>query len=199
MVRNLLFAMGFALTLGWASSNPSYAMAPPPPPLSVSAEETALLSQGEVVIRYGGPGKETIAIVDVDAPPEKVMQAVIDLPPRKNEISSLIGLDIYLNQPGKLGARWLAGMGPIEITFNILYEYDLAKGWCTYTLDNSKENDLEYSRGSYQVYAIPSGTRLIYRATAGSSTPVPDWMRKRTAYTSAREMVGGMKKRAEAR
>jgi hypothetical protein len=165
----------------------------------VSDEETTLLSQGEVVIRYGGPGKETVAIVDVAAPPEKVIRAVIDLPPRKNEISNLLGLDIYLDQPGKLGARWLAGMGPIEITFNILYEYDLAKGWCTYALDTSKTNDLEYSRGSYQVYAIPGGSRLIYRASAGSSTPLPDWMRKRTAYTSAREMVGGMKKRAEAR
>lgn len=199
MVRKASLALGFGLFLGLAVSNSSHAMAPPPQPLSVSEEETTLLSQGEVVIRYGGPGKETVAIVDVAAPPEKVMRAVIDLPPRKNEISSLLGLEIYLNEPGKLGARWLAGMGPIEITFNILYEYDLEKGWCTYTLDTSKENDLEYSRGSYQVYAVPGGSRLIYRATAGSSTPLPDWMRKRTAYTSATEMVGGMKKRAEAR
>jgi hypothetical protein len=200
MQNHLRRALGAALlSLSLGASSPALALPAPPKPVTANAEELAQLQAGEVVVRYGGPGGETVAFVDVAAPPDKVMQAVLDLPPRKKEVSGLKVLEIYRREPGLTGARWEAGMGPYTLSFHVLYEYDLAAGWCVYSLDTSKPNDLNSTAGSYQAYATsPGHSRLVYRAKADASSPLPDWAKKRVAYSSAVEMVGGMKRRAEA-
>jgi hypothetical protein len=200
MQNHLRRALGAALlSLSLGASSPAQALPAPPKPVTANAEELAQLQAGQVVVRYGGSSGETVAFVDVAAPPDKVMQAVLDLPPRKKEVSGLKVLEIYRREPGLTGARWEAGMGPYTLSFHVLYEYDLAAGWCVYSLDTSKPNDLNSTAGSYQAYATsPGHSRLVYRAKADASSPLPDWAKKRVAYSSAVEMVGGMKRRAEA-
>jgi len=196
-LRRALSAALLSLSLG--ASSPAQALPAPPKPVTANAEELAQLQAGQVVVRYGGSSGETVAFVDVAASPDKVMQAVLDLPPRKKEVSGLKVLEIYRREPGLTGARWEAGMGPYTLSFHVLYEYDLAAGWCVYSLDTSKPNDLNSTAGSYQAYATsPGHSRLVYRAKADASSPLPDWAKKRVAYSSAVEMVGGMKRRAEA-
>lgn len=194
----LASAVALACALALTSRN-AYALPTPPAPISASAAELAQLQAGEVVVRYGGPTGETVAFVDVGAPPADVMTAVLDLAARRKEISGLKALEIYRREPGLTGARWEAGMGPYVLSFHVLYEYDLAAGWCVYSLDASKPNDLKSTAGSYQAYATgPNTSRLVYRAKADPSSPLPDWAKKRVAFSSAVEMVTGMKKRAEA-
>lgn len=195
--RAVLLGALIALPLGGARS--ALALPAPPKPVTANAEELAQLQAGQVVVRYGGPTGETVAFVDVAAPPDKVMAAVLDLPPRKKEVSGLKVLEIYRREPGLTGARWEAGMGPYTLSFHVLYEYDISAGWCVYSLDKSKPNDLNSTAGSYQAYATsPGHSRLVYRAKADASSPLPDWAKKRVAYSSAVEMVTGMKRRAEA-
>ena len=170
-----------------------------PPPIALRGEEGATWARGEVVVRYGGGTGETVAIADVKASPAAVMAAVLDLPARKRDIAALKTLEVYRKEPTIIGARWEAGMGPYVLSFHVLYEFDIAKGWCVYGLDSSRPNDLQSTAGSYQAYPIEGGTRLVYRAKADPSSPLPDWAKKRVAFSSAVEMVSGMKRRAEAK
>jgi hypothetical protein len=174
----------------------AHALAPVPAPVSVTAEEQALLDKGEIVVRYAGASKPTLAVVDVAAAPDKVMAAVLDLPARIHDIGGLKSVEIYDSSPTGIGARWEMGLALFTATFHIRYELDRAKGWCTYTLDPAKDNDISSSEGSYQVYAQGTGSRLVYRS-ASSIKGAPDWVKKKLAYSSAREMLGGMKARAE--
>lgn len=194
-----LSAAALLLCLAWSAASPAEAALPPAPaPITLHGDEGATLARGEVVVRYGGTSGETVAVADVKASPAAVMTAVLDLPARKKDIGGLKSLDIYRKEPTILGARWEAGIGPYVLSFHILYEFDLAKGWCVYALDGSRPNDLQSTSGSYQAYPIDGGTRLVYRAKADPSSPLPDWAKKRVAYSSAVEMVSGMKRRAEA-
>lgn len=194
-----LSAAALLLCLAWSAASPAEAALPPAPaPITLQGDEGATLARGEVVVRYGGTSGETVAVADVKASPAAVMTAVLDLPARKKDIGGLKSLDIYRKEPTILGARWEAGIGPYVLSFHILYEFDLAKGWCVYSLDGSRPNDLQSTSGSYQAYPIEGGTRLVYRAKADPSSPLPDWAKKRVAYSSAVEMVSGMKRRAEA-
>ncbi len=186
MVAPLLAALGLA----------AHTMAPVPPPVSVTAEEAAQLAQGDIVVRYRGGGKPTLAVVDVAAPPAKVMDAVLDLRARGGDIGALKSVEVYEETPARLGARWELGMSVFTATFHIRYEVDRAAGWCTYTLDDTRENDVSSSEGSYQVYALGAGSRLVYRSVS-SMEGAPDWLKKKVAHSSAREMLGGMKARAE--
>lgn len=186
-----------ALLLGLALAGPASALPAPPPPITTSAAEDAALTARQVVVRYGGAGKETVAILDIAAPPRSVMAAVMDLPPRIREISGMQSVDVYERAPGRVGARWIGGVGFLTITFHILYEFDLDAGWCVYRLDTTKENTITSSTGSYQVYAHGGGSRMVYRTVSEGGGATPESLRKRLAEQSARQMMEGIRKRSE--
>jgi hypothetical protein len=189
---NLLLAM----TLG---ASTAAALPPPPPPISVTAAEQALLDDREVVVRYQGPRKETVAIMDMRAAPGVVMGEVMNLEPRQRELSGIKSLQIYEQSAGHLGARWEVGIAMFGAVFHIQYDYDAAAGWCVYALDESKDNTIESSKGSYQVYAQGDGSRMVYRSVSVGSESTPEWLSKKLATGSAKDMLSGIRARAEAR
>lgn len=181
-----------------AGAGLALALPPAPPELTVTADEAAQLAKGEIVVRYPGAGKETTAVVDIAADPATVMKEVMDLQPRMTEIGGVKSLDIYLDEPGHMGARWEVGIAFIGATFSIDYRYDVGAGWCVYSLDRSRpDNTIQSSDGSYQVYPSGSGSRMVYRSLSVSSPNTPEWVRKKLAFSGARELLGGIKGRAE--
>jgi carbon monoxide dehydrogenase subunit G len=162
----------------------------------MSAAEEAVIAAGDVVVRYGGPAAQTVAVVDVKATPKAVMASVMDLPARVRDIGSLSAVELYGKSGGQVSAKWMMSVAMVSVEFHIVYDCAMQRGWCVYTLDDSKSNDIESSNGSYQAYAHGDGTRLVYRTDA-MAPGAPEWVRKRLVATSAQEMLGGMKARAE--
>ena len=192
---SLTLMTGLALTTQIASA----ANLPPPPPALVpTADEAAQLAAREVIVRYPGPGKPTTAAIDIAAPTAAVMRAVLDLPPRKDEIGGVKSLEVYEQSPGHMSARWEVGLAFISAVFHIDYSFDIEQGWCVYGLDTTRENTIVSTEGSYQVYATAGGSRMIYRSLSVGSAGTPDWVRKKLAFSSARELLSGIRSRAEA-
>lgn len=177
------------------AANTAWALPPVPPPLVVSTAETTQLGAGQLVFREEADGLN-IAILDVAASPSAVMAAVLDLAPRVNEISNLLSFEAYNDGPGRKSARWELGASVYAATFHVLYEYDLATGWCVYTLDTSKENDISSVEGSYQVYPVDGGSRLVYRSQQQNNI-LPAWMMKKFARSGAEELLRGIAGRAD--
>jgi|GEM_PF-1970268 len=172
------------------------AMPPPPKPVTLTAAEEAEVAKGQVMVRYGGDANQTLAVVDVAAPPAAVMKSVMDLPARVSDIGSLTDVELYNRSGDDVSAKWTMSIAMVSVTFYIVYDCDMAQNWCVYTLDAAKPNDLEGSNGSYQAYPHGSGTRLVYR-TDSIAAGAPEWVRKKLADSAAKEMLGGMKVRAE--
>lgn len=168
----------------------------PPAPVTLSDAEEAVVARGEVMVRYGGDARQTLAVVDVAATPDATIQAVMDLPARVEDIGSLSAVELYGRQGDDISARWTMSIAMVSVVFHIAYDCELARHWCVYSLDPAKKNDIESSNGSYQAYAHGSGTRLVYR-TDSIASGAPEWVRKRLADSAAKEMLGGMKTRAE--
>ena len=179
-------------------SSAAWALPAPPPPLSLSPAEQAQLSAGEVVVRWSGPGRQSIAVVDIDATVEQVMDAAMDLKARKAEVGGIKSCSLYRDEPGIMGADWVMGFAGLTVDFSILYEYDRSGGYTVYQLDPTRENGLKRSDGSYQVYAVGNQSRLVYRTLSESGRSAPEWIRKRLAFRSSREMLKGIEARAEA-
>jgi hypothetical protein len=183
----MLSAWMIAATTAWA-------LPPVPPPLAVSAEEATQLRDGQLVFREEASGLN-IAILDVASSPDAVMHAVMDLAPRVEDIGSLLSFETYNDGPGRKSARWELGASVYSATFHVLYAYDHAKGWCVYTLDTSKENDISSVDGSYQVYLVEGGSRLVYRSQQQNNI-LPGWMMKKFARGGAEELLRGIAARA---
>ncbi|MFT5682573.1 MAG: hypothetical protein ACI8RZ_003495, partial [Myxococcota bacterium] len=113
------------------------AVPPQPAQITPSAEESALLTSGGVVFRYS-PDGESLGIVDIAAPPTAVIAQVMNLTPRVDEIGPLLSLTPYeVEGSERYGARWELGAAVYSATFYVIYDCDLAAGWCLYDLDPS--------------------------------------------------------------
>jgi len=189
----MLAASSFVLAL---MASVATALPPVPGPIVLSTEEAAVVTMGNVMVRYGGDARQTVAVVDIAATPDTVMAAVMDLPARVRDIDALTAVDIYSTSGAQVKAKWTMSFAMIDVNFHIAYDCAMSAGWCVYTLDDSRENDPESSNGSYQAYVHGEGTRLVYR-TDSLAAGAPEWVRKKLAGSAAKEMLGGMKARAE--
>ena len=188
--------LGLLLGVGLGLVAEAWALPPAPAPLAMTAAEETTLSQGGIVFRYNPTG-ESIGVVDVAAAPAATMAAVLDLAPRVQDVSALRAYEGYGEGPGRKGARWELGASLYSATFHILYEYDIAAGWCVYRLDTSKENDIKSSTGSYQVYPnAQGGSRVVYRSAQQSSV-LPSWVMEKFAGEGAQQLLAGIRRRAE--
>lgn len=174
----------------------------PPPPLALTAEEEAELAAGEIVIRMDR-GSETgggaIGVVDVEATPEAALAALMDLGARVGEVGGLKAVETYLDEPGRLGVRWELKVLTFPVVFHNLYTIDQSRGWVRYSLDPSRENGLAAVEGSYQVYPVPGGARIVYHSETDSGRPVPQWVKRWLATGALKEQLRGVERRAEAR
>lgn len=167
------------------------------PGVTLSTEQLAELRAGEVVVV--GQGETTVvAVVDVAAPPREVLDAVMDLAPRVGEVGTLKSMQQYLDEPGREAVRWELGIGPARVAFHTMYQCDYTALRCTYGLDASKDNDLSAGSGAYEVEPLPEGGARLYVTLHGSADRgVPAWARKLLVSGSTKELVGGIKSRAE--
>ncbi len=176
----------------------SAAMAVPavPPAPVVSAEEASVMARGEVAFRYPGPFT-ILSMVEVDAPPDKVIEAVIDLPPRIAENRGLISYHPYADRPGYKAAKWEVGVSVYTLWLNLEYVWDTEEGWCSYGLDETKSSDMQKSEGWYRAVPYGTGSRLFYLGSAQGNYYVPEWLRKRASTSATVDLMMGMKHRAE--
>jgi len=194
------------LLLGWliGSASPAFAgvLPAPPAPLALTADEVALLADGDVVFRSEDTplGARTIAVIDVNAPPRLVIDAVLDVGKRVNEVSSLREATVYdqpATTPEELGVRWKLSVVGREIVFHTRYVIDRQQAWCVYALDPAQTNDVTYVDGSYQAYSQGTGSRLVYRSVIQSQSSVPEWLRRWLVTGSLKDQMSGFKARAE--
>ncbi len=172
------------------------AVASVPPPIATTSTEEAQLAHGEIVIRDHGHG-ETIGIVDLKASPKRVLEELLNLKPRVEEVVPIREISYVERSPERIVAQWKVGMFGINASFHIWYETDWEKGWTRFGVDQTRPHDIDHASGSYQVYVHGSGSRLVYRNDADPGSKLPNWARELLASRSMRQQISGIKARAE--
>jgi hypothetical protein len=177
------------------------ALAGAPAPIALTNGESSQLAAGKVVVRPPSSSEmAALGVVDVAAPPEAVWAAVFDFPARVQETGALKRADVYAtaDDPGGLGVEFALTVFGTDIVFSTRYRCELAQGWCPYSLDAARPQDLVAVDGSYQTYASGDGTRLVYRSQTDSGRYVPGFVRRWLAVESLSKQLEGIKARAEA-
>jgi len=170
----------------------------PPEALNLSEAEKSALQANEMIIRDASAGT-AIGVIHINADPRVVLEEVVNLQARVEEVSLIDGLELYIDENDKKGARWELSMAGIDVQFHVVYQINWDNGWCTFDLDPTKDNSITDSSGSYKTEPIPDGTRLYYRSYAASANPAPNWVRKALSQHSMKQQLKGIKARAEAR
>lgn len=170
------------------------------PAVELSADELARLTAREVVVRQDptDAGTYTIGVVDVNAAPARVFDAILDLEARIGEVGGLRGVTRYLEEPNRIGARWELSVVGKTVFFTTLYDIDRTGLVANYHMDKTQPNDIDDVQGTYHVLPNASGgSRLFYRSITDSGVYVPGWIKNMLANSSLVEVLEGMRTRAE--
>lgn len=176
------------------------AMPDEPSPVTLTADEEATLAEGEVVVRLvdAPEGATMVSVIDVDAPPATVLDAVLDVEARVAEIGSLKEIAVYEREsPDRMGVRYTLGVMGRRVVFHTEYQIVRSDHWTAYALDQSRENDIEASHGSYRAFSRGEGSRLVYRSFTEAGMSVPNWLKRWLVGGSLKEQLQGIRARAE--
>lgn len=174
-------------------------IAQPQPAPKLTVEEKSALEAREVVVRTTEDDGShfLVAVIDVDAPPDVTLNAVLDVEARAKEVSVLESVSLYRDTPRQIGADYAFDLPGYDGHFFILYDIDRSKGFAHYYTDTSQDNDVESASGSYQVFPRGQGSRLVYRVHIEEDGVTPMWVQKALVTRTLPEQIKGIRERAE--
>lgn len=152
----------------------------------LSGDGRSRVEAGEVVVELADDGR-FVAAVDVAAPAQKVMAALLDFDRRVSESSSLRRHAIYEQEPGKVGVRFEASTAGIRGVWHTIYRVDAARTRCDYALDPDRRHTLTRMEGVYELVERGPVTRVV--ATLRTETGYPDWIVRPASRASLRQML----------
>ena len=180
-------ALALAASLGLA----------PPPPESLSAAEEATLASRQVMQRYVPERSFLLAAIDVNADPDLTFREVMDIGARVGEVKGFQRVVIYIDEPTRRAAEIHIGFATFEGVVNIDFRVDAAARFTQFGLDPGRKSDMNPTSGSYEVGPRGAGCRILYRSSMSGVAFAPDWLQKYMATTASRELLIGIRNRAE--
>lgn len=141
------------------------------------------------------------ASVFVHATPEQVRDAVLDLQARADEGWMVDAVSVYRDKSSAdhihRRARWELSILGIEIVYHCRYDWDRERSEIRWSLDDSRENDLELAEGIYELDARSGGTRLTYTVEVGSEHRAAKPLKRSITARNVRKLLESVRERAE--
>lgn len=166
----------------------------------LTSEEWERIHAGEVVMRAQTDGSRVTAtgIVKIDAPPEALWPAVLDIEARIPEGKTLTSVKEYKREgPHTWFLEVDMEVVGADLKIHHRYDWDPARDQATYSLDPSRPNDLAVADGWYLVRRAEGGSLLVFQSVTEAKVPVPGWVKRWLARDQMEELLDGIRARAE--
>ena len=149
--------------------------AEPPKLPTLSADEQSKLAAGKVVFRPGEGSALSVGVLDVDAPPDKVITQILNAKARVG--GAVKEVIIYQEEGDLVAARYESTVLGTSNVVHMVLECDRTSGYCKFWMDKTKENHIEDIYGDYVVVENGSGSRVYHRKYVNPVDWMPDFMR----------------------
>lgn len=176
----------------------------PPTPVALSAAQEATFLSGTPVYTQveGEQGGRGVAVFLVSAPPETVWSTIRSFSSYPAWIDGVKACEVYKQEGDHIFVRFVIGKMGMEIEYFIDHTYPQGADWGTWTLDYSRESDLDDSVGMWRVTPLPDDpgkSRVEYSVDLQVSGWVPGFVREMLVDRGIRDATSWVKTRAEAR
>ena len=167
----------------------------------LTAEQNTL-SEGKAVLKQikednGGRG---VAIFDVNATPTQVWSVITSFENYSSYIDEIAKCEQYAKNGNNISVDFVISSWGFDVQYYIKHDYNPAKGYMTWTLDYSRESDLDDSTGYWLVYPSPldaSKTRVEYSVDLRIKGWVPGFIQTMLAETGVENATKWVKKESE--
>lgn len=168
----------------------------------LSDSEKTTLSQGKAVLKQiqEGNGGRGVAIFDVAASQDKVWQVITSFNKYPSYIEELSKTEQYAKNGNAIFVDFVISSWGFDVQYYCKHDYQPSKGYMTWTLDYSRESDLDDSTGYWLVYPSPldpSKTRVEYSVDLRIKGWVPGFIQTMLAETGVENATKWVKKEAE--
>ncbi len=139
----------------------------PPPTVDLTVSELEILARDEPVKRQlkTGEGGRAVAVQDIHASPEIVWDRILDYRAYPQMVENVHETEIYERSGEHIKVRFVIGALLMSIEYYIEHTVHPEQGWVTWTLDYSRESELDDSVGFWRVESVadrPGYTRVFY-------------------------------------
>jgi hypothetical protein len=175
----------------------------PPPAIALTPEDLATLSSGGVVRKQtrGEEGGRGVAVQDVHATPEVIWAKILDFAAYPRMVENVYECQVYSTTPGHVKTRFLIGSTGISVEYFIDHVVRTDQGWATWTLDYTRESDLDDSVGYWRVDALadrPGWSRVTYSVDVKLRGWVPGFVESMLSRSGLTKATAWVKREAEA-
>lgn len=176
----------------------------PPPPLKLSEKEQARLDEMKPVMRQneGDGGGRGMAIFKVNASPDVTWAVINDFASYPKWIDEVKKAEVYKKDGGKIDVAFTIKSFPVTIDYFIHHDYDMAGRWGTWTLDYSRESDLDDSVGFWRVSPVegnPGQSIVEYSVDIKIKGWVPGFIREMLVDNGLKQATSWVKIQSEKR
>ena len=169
---------------------------------SLTPTEEGKLKAGQSVKKQvkEGNGGRGIAIMDIQATPERVWDIITSFEKYPVWIDELSQCEVYSSSNDVVKARFMISTMMIKVEYFIHHKLYKDAGYLTWSLDYSKESDLDDSTGYWLIYPSPADstkTRVEYSVDIRIKGWVPSFIEDMLADQGLEDATRWVKRESE--
>jgi hypothetical protein len=174
-----------------------------PPSAALSAAQLRTLAGGEAVLATveGDQGGRAIAVQDVEASPETVWDRITAFRQYPEMVNYVAECEPYREDGSDLRVRFVLKILTFRYEYYIRHDYQPEEGYMSWTLDYTRESDLDDSVGYWAVVPHPESpdrSRVFYSIDMRTRGWMPAFLRRMIARQGLVDATGWVKREAEA-
>ena len=166
-------------------------------------EQLAALARGEAILttEEEGHGGRGVAIQDIQASPETVWNRIAAFREYPGMVNHVRECEPYLEEGHDLRVRFVLSVVGFRYEYFIQHDFRPDEGYMTWTLDYSRESDLDDSVGYWVVEEVrdrPGFSRLYYSIDMRTRGWMPGFLRRMIARQGLVDATAWVKRESEA-
>lgn len=175
-----------------------------PPAVALSEKDLATLAAGQVVLKQveSGNGGRGVAVMDVQAAPATIWSRIVNFPMYPKWVDNVATCEVYKKEGEDIYTRFVLDPLGMDVEYFIRHAYRPSAGYMTWTLDYTRQSDLDDSVGYWRVTPIstdPPVSRLEYSVDIRFKGWVPGFVQDMISAKGLTNATTWVKKQSEAR
>lgn len=173
-----------------------------PPALALSDDELGRLAKDELVLKQlrVGNGGRGVAVMDIHATPQVIWSRILNYGMYPRWVDNVEACEVYKKEGPYIFTRFVLDPMGMTVEYFIKHTYDAKGGWLTWTLDYSRQSDLDDSVGYWRVTPLtadPPRSRLEYSVDIRFKGWIPQFAQDMIAKSGLTNAAAWVKKQSE--
>lgn len=171
-----------------------------PPKVTLSADDEAKLAAGQMVQKQlqNGNGGHAVAFMNINATPDKIWSKITAFNMYPSWVENVQKCTVYGRSGSIINVDFALSVMGIGVEYYVRHDYQPTQGYLTWTLDYSRQSDLDDSVGYWRVTPLSATqSRLEYSVDIRFKGWIPGFVQDMISSKGLTSATAWVKKQSE--